>query len=101
MKRQLWQTVFLAALILSLDKPTDGQTSGAVPVGKAIIEAVLTTHHAWRTPPVSIEISGVSTRGKTTEPVKIVATRFEEASIEYGGTSRIVATPESHFQEVG
>src|SRR5687767_6137401 len=39
---------------------------------------------AWTTAPVSIQITGVSTRGRTAEPVKITATRYEEVLIDYG-----------------
>jgi hypothetical protein len=65
------------------------------------LPALLARHHAWTTPPASIEIDGVSTHRKITEPVKITATRLEEELTEYESSGRLVATPDSFFKENG
>jgi hypothetical protein len=65
------------------------------------LHEILLAHRAlpaWRIAPVSIQISGVSTRGSTAEPVKITATRYEEVLIEYGTRERRVTTPSANFQ---
>jgi hypothetical protein len=64
------------------------------------LQALLKTHRAWAASPASIEIAGTSTRGKVTGPIKITATRLEEAVTEYG-QDRLVATQSSFFKEIG
>jgi hypothetical protein len=64
------------------------------------LHEILLAHQAlpaWTIAPVSIQITGVSTRGGAAEPIKITATRYEEVLIEYGNRERRVTTPSANF----
>ena len=65
------------------------------------LHEILLAHQAlpaWTIAPVSIQITGVSTRGSTAEPVKITATRYEEVLIDYGTRERRVTSPSANSQ---
>ena len=74
------------------------QTVGPPQGPAAALQGILRAHRAWTTPPASVQITGTLTRDKMTEPVKITATRQEEALVE-SGTAKRVATTSVHFED--
>ncbi len=87
---------FLLSIVLSFNAVP--QSIGPPSGPATALDAILRAHHAWTTPPASVRIIGTLTRGKTTEPIKITATAEEEALVE-SGTSKLVATTSSRFQD--
>jgi hypothetical protein len=64
-------------------------------------DTILRAHHVpWASIPVSVQMSGVSTRGRLTEAVKITATGQEQIMIELGSRKE-VSTPTRVFKDDG
>jgi hypothetical protein len=64
----------------------------------ASLDEVLQAHGNWKVVPLSIQITGTSTRDGGTSPVQITATNQEEVLYQYGEEKKYVATPTSHFE---
>jgi hypothetical protein len=74
-----------AAVLFSQDQPVFS------------IGDLLRAHGVWRVTPLSIQITGTSTRDGVTEPVQITATNREEVVFQYANRQKYVATPSAHF----
>ena len=64
------------------------------------IADLLKAHKVWAGPPSSIQITGTSTRGNVTGPIKITATFKEETLTEYG-TDKEILTASRNFRDDG
>jgi hypothetical protein len=66
--------------------------------GLVALDQVLQAHGSWQVVPLSIQITGTSTRDGGTSPVQITATNQEEVLYQYGSQRKYVATPAAHFE---
>lgn len=90
--RRRIQTITYGILAAALGLAVAGGASRAESPA-ATIQSLLGAHRAWKTPPDTLEISGTSTRGKDSSPVRITAAALrdritgidkEETAFEYG-----------------
>jgi hypothetical protein len=96
MRKTAYEVLCVVVLTLSLCTALFSE-----PAQYVALHEILQAHEAlpaWTIAPVSIQITGVSTRGGTAEPVTITATRYEEVLIQYGARERRVTTPSANFR---
>ncbi len=87
----------LAALAPLTALPLSAQAPVPAPLP---VQRLLDAHHAWKTAPHSVLITGTTTLGGGTTPLKITATRQEEILIERG-TKKQVVTGSTNFTDDG
>jgi hypothetical protein len=85
----------LVALVVTL-----GMASASTAQGLATLDVMLAAHKAWPVAPVSVEMTGTSTRNGVSAPFRITATRAEEVLTEYEDLKQ-VNSPVRNFKDDG